>query len=910
MKFVDKLTFNNETYEIRDSAARDILTQQGENIAEIDGRQQVMRSEINSLQTRMGEAEQDILNNSASIADIEDAIDVMDNDIDSNTGRITALEARVDECEDINTAQQVEINNIKNRVTTAEGNINVINGNISDINTSLDAIAAVDSQQTAQINQNKADITTLKNRANAADSRMDAMDTRMDGIDTTIADLDDRIVASTYEAGEGIYFGQGEEHTNINVEDELLDEIHGNTQAIEDLGDRVDTLEERVDDIADDVTDLKSDVTQIQGDITTIQGDITTIQGDITNIQGDITQISGDITTIQGDITTIQNAITLNEEDIAKLKNSAKCNIITVEYTSVGGVETYDCHTSASDIAEFIREYKANSAGAQGTYIDHKDIIVNVSQGPYSYPDNVGIINNYSKPLFIYTTAVDQIITFINNADWNDYNNDSYELVSLILHSDNTIEFQSYNWNSKLYPIQQAVQGMTAQVQANTNALNTLVPQVSQNTTNITNLQTTVNSFNNEFTVIHSDITTIQGDITNIQGDITQLQGDMTTAQSDITSAQTDITGLRSDVTALQGDMSTAQGNITQLQSDVTDIDKRTHVHKIPLVITSTGDPPTFTSSITVNQFEEIISDYNSNGGQIIAVITDGTSSLNPPYEGNCNLISIEGYNTGDNSGIVGDHYMIFETCNNDHYSQKYYITLFTQIVQGSGKIMKIDVKTVDPFADFVNVTSATDLARLYNIVTATDFSTMKQYSHIPLIYFNTGIIWQDTMGIIERNGTTVKITYKRGETISQYGLEQYQLTQITMTGASTYTTNTINLSSDASVIKYYQELCGISRNVAGTTKDLNAIIEPGRWNVDTSASTTNNGFPSDVDPTQINHWTLENTSSVATFGFISNYTTITQTLTIKDNPGVMYRRARNNNTWGTWYKFTGAVVT
>lgn len=910
MKFIDKLNYNNETYEIRDTSARDILTEQGEQLAETSATVQGHGREINNLKTRMNNAETAILENTADISEIEDAIDDIDTDISNIRADITEINGTLDtHASDISDIQS-DISDIKSDITDINGDITVINGNITTINESIDALATVNAQQSAAINRNTQDITQLKQRATTAESRLDGIDNRLDGIDDDIEDLNDRIVASTYEAGEGIYFGQGEEHTNINVEDELLDEIHGNTQAIEDLGDRVDTLEERVDDIADDVTDLKSDVTQIQGDITTIQGNITTIQGDITNIQGDITQISGDITTIQGDITTIQNAITLNEEDIAKLKNSAKCNIITVEYTSVGGVETYDCHTSAADIAEFIREYKANSAGAQGTYIDHKDIIVNVSQGPYSYPDNVGIINNYSKPIFIYTTAVDTIITFINNADWNDYNNDSYELVSLILHSDNTIEFQTYNWNSKLYPIQQAVQGMAAQVQANTNALDTLAPQVSQNTTNITNLQTSVAALDTDVYNIQGDITTIQGDITNIQGDITQLQGDMTTAQSDITSAQTDITGLRSDVTALQGDMTTAQGDITQLQSDVTDIDKRTHVHKIPLVITSTGDPPTFTSSITVNQFEEIISDYNSNGGQIIAVITDGTSSLNPPYEGNCNLISIEGYNTGDNSGIVGEHYMIFETCNNDHYSQKYYITLFTQIVQGSGKIMKIDVKTVDPFADIVNVTSATDLARLYNIVTATDFSTMKQYSHIPLIYFNTGIIWQDTMGIIERNGTTVKITYKRGETISQYGLEQYQLTQITMTGASTYTTNTINLSSDASVIKYYQELCGISRNVTGTTKDLNSIIEPGRWNVDTSASTTNSGFPADVDPTQINHWTLENTSSVVTFGFISNYTTITQTLTIKDNPGVMYRRARNNNAWGTWYKFTGTAVT
>ena len=38
-----------------------------------------------------------------------------------------------------------------------------------------------------------------------------------------------------YEAGVGIYFSDGEDHTNINVEDELLDHIDSNTERIENI---------------------------------------------------------------------------------------------------------------------------------------------------------------------------------------------------------------------------------------------------------------------------------------------------------------------------------------------------------------------------------------------------------------------------------------------------------------------------------------------------------------------------------------------------------------------------------------------------------------------------------------------------------------------------------------------------
>lgn len=867
MKFVDKLTFNNETYEIRDSVARDILTQQGENIAEIDGRQQVMRSEINSLQTRMGEAEQDILNNTANISDIEDAIDEMDINIGNNTARITDLEARVDECEDINTAQQVEINNIKNRVTTAEGNINVINGNITDINSSLDAIAAVDTQQTAQINQNKADITTLKNRANAADSRMD-------GIDTTIADLDDRIVASTYEAGEGIYFGQGEEHTNINVEDELLDEIHQNTQDVADLKDRVDNLEDRVDDVEDDIDNIQGDIVIIKGDITSIQGDITTIQGDVSDMQTIVNNISNTVTNIQAEIA-------VHDEDINKLKESAKCNVITVEYAPVGGVWTYTAQDTAATILRYIEEYKAKSATAQSDYIDHKDIVVNVSQGPYSYPDMVGIINNYSKPLYIYETSVDYVVCFINNTNWRSgFDNDDYELVSLIITTGQTptITFQTYNWDAKLQTLSQAVASMTAQVNANTNAINSIGNTLTTMQTNITSMQ--------------GDITTIQGNITNINSDITNINGDITNINSDIATVQGDVTAAQGDITQLQSDMTTAQGDITTLQTN-------TALNILPVTIVS-AEAFTLQTSLTSEQIMAMAKDLADNNKPIFVEINNGVIA---EYRYKVTDVHFTANDRRDGDLALLAHY--------HRPSDQQINTYFIKILFSHNQAPTVETKITDPFYDMfkmvgnvpgtATIQTPAMIKAIYDEAQATNINDVDYVKWACQLVIGTRYQW--TIPKITKRSNTVYVDVMYIED----ALNHYYIHAVI---ASDYSVTYSYMSdTDLKRKQLINEMAFRTMNKDNTSISSN-LSNPGIYYEGKYYDTRPEWMPSDV-PLNVYHYAIMKVYSTQkkegeSTGDIYNE------LEFRDIPGVFYKRVKPSNsaTWDSWYKFTGTVVT
>ena len=881
MKFVDKLTFNNNTYELKDSTARDILTQQGENIAEIDGKQQVMRSEINSLQTRMGEAEQDILNNSASISDIEDTIDIMDNDIDSNTGRITALEARVDECEDINTAQQVEINNIKNRVTTAEGNINIINGNISDINSSIDAIAAVDTQQTAQINQNKADITTLKNRANAADSRMDAMDIRMDGIDTTIADLDDRIVASTYEAGEGIYFGQGEEHTNINVEDELLDEIHQDTQDIADLKIRVQNLENRVDDIEDDIDSIQQDITDIRGDITDIRGDITTINNNITTINNNITTIQQDIISIQSDISDIQSDMADYQSDINALKSR-----VTACETNIGYALTLiDGLTSRVALLE---------EGIDPNYI----VFDLLPTDPFTLrsQDSVSLLHSYADKIVDSGSGYDKSILG-RITDGHGY---LYDMPLLSYDNDNGLDNDNHAGtfiffimrNNKYYYIRlyyddtRGAEVKTVTIDEATTDLSPIQTQIDTINTDIDAISLNINDISNNVAGLQGDVTVIQGDVTNITGDITNLQNDVNYAQGDILN-------LQSDVTDIQGDITDITGKIT------------------PNVIECTVVTPSsfeLSTTLTSDQLLDMVDDYKTKNKPIHLHIDPATAGTIGDITEEAIEVTLKQDVVSGNSGTI-----FFET------QWKYSPTQFATTI--TNYLVKVEFKQNSPVtitststSEFENtfriynghLESQEEIKRIYDTVINTSVDDRHSNKWLCQIVLGSGFgtVYQWTYPTIVKDGTNVFIYVKYYQDVKQY---RYYSAKIDSSYNVTYGEL---YDSESYRFGYTNQMSHRCRPIANSGPSISSLLQrAGTFTYSYNDNTKPSWFPSDLSGgtytgvivINSNDGTMDSDSGAKYIELYDYY-----------HPDTIYRMIRpsNNSTIGPWYKFTGTVVT
>ena len=888
MKFVDKLTFNNNTYELKDSTARDILTQQGENIAEIDGKQQVMRSEINSLQTRMGEAEQDILNNSASISDIEDTIDIMDHDIDSNTGRITALEARVDECEDINTAQQVEINNIKNRVTTAEGNINIINGNISDINSSLDTIAAVDTQQTAQINQNKADITTLKNRANAADSRMDAMDTRMDGIDTTIADLDDRIVASTYEAGEGIYFGQGEEHTNINVEDELLDEIHQDTQDIADLKIRVQNLENRVDDIEDDIDSIQQDITDIRGDITDIRGDITDIRGDITTINNNITTINNNITTIQQDIISIQSDISDIQSDMSDYQsdiNALKSRVTACE-TNIGYALTLiDGLTSRVALLE---------AGIDPNYIVFDLLPTN----PFTLrsQDSVSLLHSYADKIVDSGSGYDKSILG-RITDGHGY---LYDMPLLSYDNDNGLANDNHAGTFIFFIMRNNKYYYIRLYYDDTQGAEVKTVTIDEATTDLSPIQTQIDTINTDIDAITLNINDISNNVAGLQGDVTAIQGD-------ITNIIDDITNLQNDVNYAQGDISNLQSDVTDIQGDITDINNKITPNVIECTVVNASTCELATT-LTSDQLLDMVDDYKTKNKPIhlhIAPDTAGTIGdiTEEAIEATLKLDVVSG-----NSGTI-----FFEM------QWKYSPTQFATTI--TNYLVKFEFQQNSPVtitststSEFENtfriynghLESQEEIKRIYDTVINTPVDDRHSNKWLCQIVLGTGFgtVYQWAYPTIVKDGTNVFIYVKYYQDVKQY---RYYSAKIDSSYNVTY--NEL-YDSESYRFGYTNQMSHRCRPIANSGPSISSLLQrAGTFNYSYNDSNKPSWFPSDLSGGTYAGVIVINcidstmdSDSGAKFIELYDY----------HKPDTIYRMVRpsNNSTIGPWYKFTGTVVT
>lgn len=216
-----------------------------------------------TLTIRDTEARGLIQDNANAIATVTAAQQATAQQVATNTSDITDLDTRTTAIEGDNAIihakdmqQDNRLRTLEENVATAETGITDLDGRVTAIEGDNAVIHAKDMQQDTRLRDLEAnvataegDITDLEDRMTTAEGDIDALDGRVTDAegditdikakdveqDAHLADLDDRVAASTYEAGIGIYFGQGAEHTNINVDDEIIDQINQNTQDIDEL---------------------------------------------------------------------------------------------------------------------------------------------------------------------------------------------------------------------------------------------------------------------------------------------------------------------------------------------------------------------------------------------------------------------------------------------------------------------------------------------------------------------------------------------------------------------------------------------------------------------------------------------------------------------------------------------------
>lgn len=214
-KYLEHIEFNGTDILLRDAEARGLIQENVDEIASVKAKANLNEQKIDALTPRVTAAEGDIVA-------LDGRLDVAESDIDNLEVHMSAAEDDIDALEDRVTSLEGTVDSLGDRMTTAEGDIDALEGRMDA------AEGDIDNLQDA-VDQHADLIDGLSDDVSALEGRMDSVEDKNTEQDGKLDELDRKIAASTYEAGIGIYFGQGVDHTNINVEDELITELHNAT---------------------------------------------------------------------------------------------------------------------------------------------------------------------------------------------------------------------------------------------------------------------------------------------------------------------------------------------------------------------------------------------------------------------------------------------------------------------------------------------------------------------------------------------------------------------------------------------------------------------------------------------------------------------------------------------------------
>ena len=226
--YLDNITFNsksqgvNESISIRDTEARALIQTNANAIAEVTAKEAKDRVDINK--------------NKSDIAKLNSAVERIDQKDTQQDNRLDDIETKNNEQDNRLTTAETEITNLDARMESAENNISALDTRVTATETKnteqdgrLDRVEEKNTEQDNRITKNESDIASLDERVTVTETDITDIKAKDEEQDAHLTELDDKVAASTYEAGIGIYFGQGKVHTNINVEDEILDQINQNT---------------------------------------------------------------------------------------------------------------------------------------------------------------------------------------------------------------------------------------------------------------------------------------------------------------------------------------------------------------------------------------------------------------------------------------------------------------------------------------------------------------------------------------------------------------------------------------------------------------------------------------------------------------------------------------------------------
>ena len=343
--YLDYVNINGELVRVRDVEARTLIQTNTNSIASVTSTANKNTTDITVLKNKVSTAESNITN-------LQNEVAVNTSDID-NLG-VDMVKAKTD----ISTLK-LDAEQAKSDITSLDSRVDMNESYISSLQAKYDDLDADIGVINTEITSLKETETTQNSRLDAIEAKNTEQDNEITSLtdknaeqDTAIEDLNRRLAVSTYEAGKGIFFGQGKDHTSINVEDELLTEIHQATTDIADIKPRLSkaesditsldtrlTANEAKDEAQDQhflvsdgrIETLEHDMDAAEDRITSLENNVNNINGELPNIKADIANATTRIDTIGADVENLKSSVdTLTSDvDAIKIKNNEQDSEIT-----------------------------------------------------------------------------------------------------------------------------------------------------------------------------------------------------------------------------------------------------------------------------------------------------------------------------------------------------------------------------------------------------------------------------------------------------------------------------------------------------------------------------------------------------------------------------------------------------
>ena len=320
--YLDYVNINGELVRVRDVEARTLIQTNSNSIASVTSTANKNTTDITVLKNKVSTAESNITNLQNEVAVNTSDIDNLGVDMVKAKTDISTLKLDAEQAKSDITSLDSRVDMNESYISSLQAKYDDLDADIGVINTDITSLKETEATQNSRL-----DVIEAKNTEQ--DNEITSLTDKNAEQDTAIEDLNRRLAVSTYEAGKGIFFGQGKDHTSINVEDELLAEIHQATTDIADIKPRLSKAESDISSLDTRLTDNEAkDEAQDQhflvsdGRIETLENDMDAAEDRITSLETNVNNINGELPNIKADISNNTTRIDEIAADVATLESS------------------------------------------------------------------------------------------------------------------------------------------------------------------------------------------------------------------------------------------------------------------------------------------------------------------------------------------------------------------------------------------------------------------------------------------------------------------------------------------------------------------------------------------------------------------------------------------------------------